>query len=116
MTSTTERPEQRTARRFVVEAGSPHPLGATPDANGVNFSVFSEHATSIELLIFDDQGTPWPIQVIQLDPEINKTFGFWHIYVRGLTPGFHYMYRADGPRDTSHTGGCFDPQKVIVDP
>ena len=115
MTQTAERRDQKAATRFTVEAGSPHPLGATPDDDGVNFSVFSEHATSVELLIFDDTGGPWPIQVIQLDPVVHKTFGFWHIYVRGLKPGYHYAYRVDGPRDLGR-GNRFDPQKVIVDP
>lgn len=34
-----------------IEKGSPYPLGATPDQNGVNFSLFSENATGVELMI-----------------------------------------------------------------
>jgi isoamylase len=115
MTSTAVRKKRATAKPFVVEAGSPHPLGATPDAGGVNFSLFSQNATSVELLVFGDEDSPSPTLVVHLDPPVNKTFSFWHVYVRGLPPGCHYAYRVDGPRDASH-GHRFDPEKVVLDP
>ncbi|MDE2485117.1 MAG: glycogen debranching enzyme, partial [candidate division NC10 bacterium] len=74
---------------FQAEKGSPHPLGAIPDQDGVNFSLFSENATGVELLLFERHDAPEPFQVILLDPFVNKTFHFWHIYVRGLKPGAH---------------------------
>src|SRR5438552_12966574 len=84
------------APRYAVEAGRAHPLGAVPDADGVNFAIFSEHATAVELLLFDDHDDIEPIQVVKLDARLNNTFCFWHVYVRGLRAGAHYAYRVDG--------------------
>lgn len=105
-----------TKARYAIERGSPHPLGAVPDVNGVNFSVFSEHATAVELLLFDEHDSPEPIQVIQLDPRYHRTFHFWHVYVRGLKPGMHYAYRVDGPQDLHRRGFRFNRNKVLIDP
>jgi isoamylase len=74
-------------------------LGATPDQNGVNFSLVSQHATSVELLLFDRHNAPQPTQVIQLNLKINKIFYIWHVYVKGLKPGAVYAYRVDGLLD-----------------
>ena len=67
---------------FEVEEGSPHPLGATIQPNGVNFSLYSSSATGVELLLFDKHDSPVPLQVIRLIPSKNKTFHFWHVFVR----------------------------------
>jgi glycogen operon protein len=97
-------------------AGKPHPLGAVPDAGGVSFSLFSRSATAVDLLLFDEHDDREPAQVVRLDPAVNKTFFFWHVYVQGLRPGAHYAYRVDGPRDQHHTGMRFNPNKVLIDP
>jgi len=99
---------------FVVEKGAPHPLGATPDPEGVNFSLFSENATAVKLLLFQ-RCVSSPFQTIPLDPRVNKTFHFWHVYVRGLRPGAHYAYRVEGPSDVS-AGHRFNANKVLIDP
>ncbi|MGE3911319.1 MAG: glycogen debranching enzyme, partial [Chloroflexota bacterium] len=101
---------------YVVEAGEPHPLGATVTATGVNFSVFSEHATSIELLLFDDHDSAEPFQTVKLGPPLHRTFHFWHCHVRGLPAGSQYAYRVDGPWDPHGRGFRFNPNKVLVDP
>jgi isoamylase len=98
-----------------VEKGSPCPLGATLDQNGVNFSLFSENATGIELLLFERHDALEPFQTIQLDPFVNKTFHLWHVYVRGALPGILYAYRVDGPSDLD-AGHRFDRKKVLIDP
>ncbi|MBI4647028.1 MAG: glycogen debranching protein GlgX [Bacteroidia bacterium] len=100
---------------YKTKPGKPHPLGATPDKKGVNFSVFSRNATDIELLLFDEHDDLDPVQIIALDPKVNKTFFFWHIYVEGLKPGIHYAYRVDGPWDLS-LGHRFNKHKVLIDP
>lgn len=100
---------------YAVEPGHAHPLGAVPDAAGVNFSLFSEHATRVELLIFDNHDDVEPVQIIDLDAESHRTFHFWHCYVRGLKPGTHFAYRIDGPIDMNQ-GHRFDPQKILLDP
>jgi len=101
--------------KYEVEQGKPHPLGAIPDEEGANFSLFSENATAVQLLLFDTHDDPEPVQVIDLDPAINRTFHFWHIYVKGLEPGMHYAYRVDGPDDLS-AGHRFSWNKVLIDP
>jgi len=99
---------------FRVEAGSPHPLGATPSPSGVNFSLFSSNATSVDLLLFSAYDSLEPFQTIRFDPYVNKTFHFWHVFVRGLKPGMHYAYRVDGPFDSA--GHRFNRNKVLIDP
>ncbi|MCC6178752.1 MAG: glycogen debranching protein GlgX [Chloroflexi bacterium] len=101
---------------FAVEAGSPHPLGATPDAEGVNFSIFSQNATSIELLLFAAHTAVEPFQVVPLDPARHRTFHFWHAYLRGLRPGVQYAYRVNGPHDLHGLGQRFNPNKILLDP
>ena len=100
---------------FKTDKGHPHPLGAVPDKAGVSFTVFSQHATSVELLLFEEHDDIHPLQVIRLDSNSNKTFHFWHVYVAGLKPGAHYAYRVDGPKDLLE-GHRFDRDKVLIDP
>ncbi|MBC7255180.1 MAG: glycogen debranching enzyme, partial [Chloroflexi bacterium] len=77
--------------------GSPYPLGATLQNGGVNFSLFSAHATAVELLLFDYEDQPSPSRVIALDPEINRTYYYWHVFVPGIGDGQIYGYRVYGP-------------------
>ena len=117
MTATTPRHQTEITRgKYQVEPGNLRPLGSTPDKNGVNFAIFSEHATSVELLLFDSYHELEPIQIIKLNPKINKTFYFWHIYVKGLKPGAAYGYRIDGPQDLHGAGHRFNKNKVLIDP
>jgi isoamylase len=98
------------------EAGCVHPLGAVPDEQGVNFSVFADRATAVELLLFDEYNDPEPVQAIQLDPMSNKTYHFWHVYVKGCRPGMHYAYRVSGSEDLHSMGDRYDCDKVLIDP
>jgi glycogen operon protein len=99
---------------FPVEAGSPHPWGATASSAGVNFALASANATGVELLLFAAHDSPQPFQTIRFDPYLNKTFHIWHAFVRGLKPGTHYAYRVDGPSDAP--GQRFNRNKVLIDP
>jgi len=108
--------KQIEATLYQVEPGHPHPLGAVPNKDGVNFSVFSENATFVQLLLFDKYDDSEPKHVIELDPKINKTFHFWHVYVRGLKSGAHYAYRVNGPQDLHGAGHRFNKNKVLIDP
>src|SRR6516162_6627648 len=108
---------QKTSRApFETETARPHPLGATVDKEGVNFSVFSRNAISVELLLFVRQDDVQPIQIIKLVPPKHQTFFFWHVYVKGLKPGAHYAYRVDGPQDLDGIGFRFNRNKVLIDP
>lgn len=100
---------------FEIKIGTAHPLGAVPDAEGVNFSLFSESASAVELLLFDAHDDVAPLQVISLDPECHRTFHFWHVYVKGARPGIHYVYRVDGPSEVG-AGHRFDKEKALLDP
>ena len=101
---------------YQLKLGRTHPLGATPDKQGINFSIFSEHALCVTLLLFEKHDDLKPIKIIELDPKINKTFHIWHIYVEGLKPGIAYAYRIDGSQDLHGSGHRFNKNKVLVDP
>ena len=118
MTATTPRPNTKTVRKssYEIEPGRTHPLGATVKENGVNFVIFSEHATAIELLLFEKPVDPEPVQIVRLDPKVNKTFHFWHVFVKGLKHGAGYAYRIDGPQDLHGAGHRFNKNKVLLDP
>jgi glycogen operon protein len=84
-------------------------------AGGVNFSVFSKHATRVELLLFDRADAPVPERVIPLDPARHRTYHYWHVFVPGLGAGQVYAYRAHGPF-APERGLRFDADKVLFDP
>jgi len=98
-----------------LEAGTSGPLGATPSANGVNFSVFSRHATGVQLLLFDGVEDTKAAHVVRLDPAVNRTYYYWHVFLPEARPGQLYAYRVEGPFDPS-IGMRFDPTKVLLDP
>ena len=100
---------------FDIEDGSAHPLGTSVSRDGVNFSLFSQAATDIVLLLFDSDGASEPLQVIRFDPYRNKTFHFWHMFLRGPVAGVFYAFRVDGPYQPS-AGHRFNPNKVLIGP
>ncbi len=100
---------------YATTVGEPLPLGATVLDEGVNFSVFSRHATLVELLLFERYDDDRPVQIIPLHPGIHRTFNYWHVHVHGAREGQLYAYRAHGPRD--HAAGMrYNPRKVLLDP
>ena len=99
----------------MISAGSSSPLGATCSDEGVNFSLFSRHATGVELLLFEGVDDPRPSQVIRLDPTANRTYFYWHVFVPGVRSGQLYGYRVEGPFEPG-AGMRFDPTKVLLDP
>ncbi|MDE3134218.1 MAG: glycogen debranching enzyme, partial [Acidobacteriota bacterium] len=92
-----------------VWPGRPFPLGATWDGGGTNFSLFSEHAESVELCLFDDVGDEQRIPVTQQRAQN------WHCYLPGVGPGQRYGYRVHGPYDPVN-GQRFNPAKLLIDP
>lgn len=95
--------------------GRSFPLGATVYPDGVNFCVFSKNCDAIDLLLFDHADSPRPSHTLRLDPHINRTFYYWHIFIPGLKDGQAYAYRAHGPSEPE-TGLRFDGRKVLLDP
>jgi len=94
-----------------LEPGSPYPLGATFDGLGVNFAVFSAHATRMDLCLFDPSGKR-QIGCYEL-PE--WTDEVWHGYLPDILPGQLYGFRAHGPYEPEN-GHRFNPNKVLIDP
>jgi glycogen operon protein len=95
--------------------GASVPLGATVGRDGVNFSVFSRHASGIELLFFDGPDAARPTRIVPLDPTVNRTYHYWHAFVPGVQPGQLYGYRVEGSYDPAR-GMRFDPTKLLLDP
>ena len=95
--------------------GQTSPLGTTVHPDGVNFCIFSQLATSIELLLFDNPLDAQPAHSITLDPEVHRTFNFWHVFIQGIKAGQIYAYRVHGPYQPEK-GLRFDGNKVILDP
>ncbi|HYL17820.1 MAG TPA: glycogen debranching enzyme, partial [Burkholderiales bacterium] len=87
----------RPAPPYATRAGSRFPIGATALPDGVNFCIFSRHATRVELLLYAEPDSPEPFQVIALTPEENRSFFFWHVFVEGLPEHTCYTWRAHGP-------------------
>ncbi|MDT4788665.1 Glycogen operon protein GlgX [compost metagenome] len=98
-------------RRSRVSEGHPFPLGATWDGLGVNFSLFSAHATKVELCLFDASGET-ELERIDL-PEY--TDEIWHGYLPDAHPGQVYGYRVHGPFEPD-AGHRFNPNKLLIDP
>ncbi len=98
-------------QRSRVREGMPNPLGATWDGLGVNFALFSAHATKVELCLFDESGET-EIERVEL-PEY--TDEVWHGYLPDARPGTVYAYRVHGPYEPE-AGHRFNPNKLLLDP
>ena len=95
-----------------VWPGRPYPLGATCDGGGVNFAIFSEHATAVDLCLFDNVEATSESQRIPLSEQTDMV---WHGYLPDVQPGQLYGYRVHGAYE-SQRGHRFNPQKVVLDP
>jgi len=93
----------------VLHSGRPFPLGATVRDGGVNFAVVSEHATAVDLCLFDAAGNE------QRLPLTAHTEGVWHVFVSGVSAGQIYGYRVHGPYEP-HRGQRFNHHKLLLDP
>ncbi len=92
--------------------GSPYPLGATWDGSGVNFALFSENATGVELCLFDQAGQETESHRVPLR---ERTDQVWHCFLPDCLPGQLYGYRVHGPYEPD-SGHRFNPNKVVLDP
>jgi len=95
-----------------VWPGSPYPLGATWDGVGVNFALFSEHATRVELCLFDSPDAESESVTISLAEQTDMV---WHGYLPDVRPGQLYGYRVHGPYAPAQ-GHRFNHNKVVMDP
>ncbi|HEU4682230.1 MAG TPA: hypothetical protein VFS51_10815, partial [Gemmatimonadales bacterium] len=95
-----------------VTPGARAPLGATWDGTGTNFSLFSEHATRVELCLFDDPEAAVEAARVELR---ERTDQIWHGYLPDVRPGQWYGYRVHGPHAPGE-GHRFNPAKLLLDP
>jgi isoamylase len=96
-----------------IYPGKPYPLGANWDGQGVNFALYSDNATGVELCLYDSS-------VDVKDPEVRvkvteRTHQIWHCYLPGVKPGQLYGYRVHGPYEPEN-GHRFNANKVLIDP
>src|SRR4030095_4446146 len=96
-----------------IREGKSSPLGGTLSQEGANFSVYSKHATGIELLLFDRVDDAQPSRVIRINPLTNRTYHYWHVFVPAVKAGQVYGYRVEGPLDPAR-GLRFDPDKALI--
>jgi len=95
-----------------VYPGSPFPLGATWDGKGVNFALYAENATDVDLCLFnstEDKTESERIRIVEVSHHV------WHIYLPDLKPGQLYGYRVYGPYEPEN-GHRFNPNKLLIDP
>ncbi|MDP9033883.1 MAG: glycogen debranching protein GlgX [Myxococcota bacterium] len=92
-----------------IKQGTFHPLGSTWDGNGVNFALFSENASAVDLCLFDEEGRERRIPIPW------RTLHVWHAYLPGVRPGQRYGWRVHGPF-SPREGHRFNPNKLLVDP
>ena len=100
---------------YCIKRGHPLPLGATVRRGGVNFSIFSKHATSCCLLLCDT-GNPESVITLPLDPHTHRTGQVWHVFVEGLDAGAHYGYRFSMEPNPDSSIFRFNPAQTLIDP
>ena len=99
-----------------IQAGSPLPLGgAHQNGDGVNFVLFSRHATRVRLEFYRNASDSSPTKIIDLDPMRHRTGDVWHVWVRGIPAGQLYGYRIEGPY-LPEEGHRFNAHKLLLDP
>ncbi len=97
---------------MVVSTGLPFPLGATVQADGVNFAVFAANAQALDLCLFDPAD---PNRETHRARFPKRTDGVWHIFLKGLKAGIPYALRAYGPHQPDR-GHRYNPAKLLLDP
>jgi isoamylase len=93
---------------YKIYPGKPYPLGATWDDKGVNFALYADNATGVELCLFNN-GKEKKIALNE------RTHQIWHCYIPGIEPGQLYGYRVHGPFEPEN-GHRYNPNKLLIDP
>jgi glycogen operon protein len=100
---------------YTVENGKGLPLGATFSSRGVNFAVFSRHATAVTLILFESAEPGSLYKEIKLNSKTNRTGDIWHCFIPGLKAQTCYLYRAEGAY-IPEKGQRFNSNKTLLDP
>ena len=98
-----------------VRSGSALPWGAHQLGDGVNFVLFSRHATAVRLEFYHNPDDSVAFRTIDLDPVHHRTGDAWHVWVQGISPGQLYGYRIEGPYQPEQ-GHRFNSQRLLLDP
>src|SRR5665811_1044135 len=98
-----------------IRRGVPLPLGTSESGGGVNFALFSRHASRVRLELFDKHADATPARVVDFDSARNRTGDVWHVWVEGIRPGQLYAYRVGGPYQPKN-GHRFNFNKLLLDP
>jgi glycogen operon protein len=101
--------------KLVLRTGSRLPLGATAREDGVNFSVYSRHATRLWLRLYRGATETEPVVEFELDARRHRVYNFWHAFIAGAKPGWYYTWRAEGPNEPA-AGLRFDARRELLDP
>ncbi|WP_419801128.1 glycogen debranching protein GlgX [Mucilaginibacter sp.] len=94
---------------FIQYPGKPYPIGATWDGKGVNFALYANYATAVELCLFDEDNLETKIEIKE------RSHHIWHVYIPGISHGQFYGYRVHGPYEPQN-GLRFNPNKLLIDP
>jgi len=95
--------------------GEPLPLGLHDCQDGTNLAVFSRHATSMALLLYDSVDAALPSLRIDLEPDRHRTGDVWHVRLHGDLQGMLYALQADGPGEPDQ-GLRFQPDRPLLEP
>ncbi len=98
-----------------IERGSPIPLGSTSMRNGINFAIFSRHATSVSFVLFAS-GEESPLAELPLNPHVNRTGDVWHAFFLNLDPDVRYGYRMGREPNDKKDIHRFNEDIVLIDP
>ena len=94
---------------FIQYPGKPYPIGATWDGKGVNFALYANYATAVELCLFDEDNLETKIEIKE------RSHHIWHVYIPDISHGQFYGYRVHGPYEPQN-GLRFNPNKLLIDP
>ncbi len=95
-----------------VWPGTPYPLGATWTGEGVNFAIFSENATGVDVCLFDDANSPVESVRVRMTEYTDQVY---HVFLPEIRPGQHYGFRVYGPY-APERGLRFNASKLLLDP
>lgn len=102
-------------KKISVLRGAPLPLGSVANDYGVNFAIFSRNAWSVELMLYVNAEAAEPDYVFMLHEDIHRTGDIWHVFIKGVLPGWFYNYRISGPWNPEK-GMKFNRNRLLLDP
>ncbi len=100
---------------FETDRGRPEPLGLSSYKGGYNFALFSRNAMKVWIYLYKTCEDKEPVVVLEFDPDHNRIGDIWHMWIKGIGPGWCYTYRVHGPFVPA-AGFRFNRHKAVIDP